>query len=391
MQQLSPEHLPLGDGRYVQLVRPIGRGSTATVYRAMMSGLGGVERPAAVKLYAPVASEDQEPVHASLRAIVQSGARVHHPNVVGAYDFAVFVRQAFSVHELVDGASLDALLGILGEKEQRLPLDIAVFIAVEVVEALHGARVGRDPTTGRSLGLVHLGLSPAEVLLSRHGEVKVSDFGASLARGASSGVRALDGVARRARFMSPEVARGEGGDERSDVFSVGVLMRELLLGPRFASGTSSSDVVTLARDGFVQPLTFQPQLPESLLAIVRRALEIDPDARFPNATALLFELRRAALALGVGDARFFLRRLLEREVRNAFEDTTVQTDVDAEPQAAEGEDAPVDESGATEVADADVLEEEPAPRDDESFGRTGEVPVLDIRRAMSRRRPPPRA
>lgn len=361
LQHVSPEHLPLGDGRFVQLARPLGKGALGVVQRASLVGLGGVERPVAVKLFPPFGSEDRDVVHAALRATLRRAARVHHPNVVATYDFAVFGTQAFVVEELVDGATLDALVESLASRGMRLPLDIALFVAVEVVEALHGARTSRDPVTGRPLGLEHLGLTPREVLLSRHGEVKVTDFGMSLVPGATSGVRDMASLARRARWMAPEIARGDGGDERSDVFSAGVLLRELLVGPRFPPGTSGSEAVALARDGFVLPLTFQPQLPEVLAPILHRALEVDAERRYPNATALLFDLRRAALALGVGDARFFLRRMLEREVRDAFEDTTVQTDVqDVEeipcPPEDEGdgkEDRPVE-------TDVDVVEVLPA-------------------------------
>lgn len=328
LQHVSPEHLPLGDGRFVQLARMLGRGAVSTVFRGLLSGLGGLDRPVAVKLFAPAASDERDSVNASIHATLRSAARVHHPNVVGIFDFSVFGAQPFAVAELVDGTTLDQLVTVLAERGSRLPLDIALFVAVEVVEALHGARVARDLTSGRAVGVAHHGLTPREVLLSRHGEVKVTDFGMSLVRGATSGVRDFASLARRARWMSPEVARGEGGDERSDVFSAGVLLRELLVAPRFDARLPASEAIGLAREGFVQPLTFQPQLPELLQPILRRALEVDPAQRYPNATAMLFDLRRAALALGVGDARFFLRRHLEQEARDAFEDTTVQTEID---------------------------------------------------------------
>jgi serine/threonine-protein kinase len=356
LQHVSPEHLPLGDGRFVQLARPLGKGALSVVHRASLVGLGGVERPVAVKLFAPTASDEREAVHAAIRGTLRRAACVHHPNVVGTFDFALFGAQAFAVQELVDGPSLDALVTQLAPRGRRLPLDIAVFVAVEAVEGVHGARVARDPATGRPAAVVHLGLTPREILLSRHGEVKVADFGMSMVRGATSGVRDLASLARRARWMSPEVARGDGGDERSDVFSLGVMLRELLVGPRFDAATSATEAVMLAREGFLMPLTFQPQLPEELLSILHRALEVEPDHRFLNATALLFELRRVALALGVGDARFFLRRMLEREVRDAFEDTTVQTDVaEVVELPCPPEDAESDAGGSADVVDLGAL------------------------------------
>lgn len=313
----------------------------ATVYRATLVGLGGLERPVAVKLFAPSASDDREAVHAALRETLWRAARLQHPNVVATHDVTLVGGQALAVLELVDGPSLDVLVELLGSRGVRLPLDIALFVAVEVVEALHGARTARDPASGRPLGLEHLGLTPREILLSHHGEVKVTDFGMSLVPGATSGVRDFASLARRARWMAPEIARGDAGDERSDVFSAGVMLRELLVGPRFDPGTTATEAVTLARDGFLKPLTFQPKLPDALASILRRTLEVDAERRYPNATALLFDLRRASLGLGVSDARFFLRRTLEREVRETFEDTTDQTEVPCPPEELEEIDADV--------------------------------------------------
>jgi serine/threonine-protein kinase len=174
------------------------------------------------------------------------------------------------------------------------------------------------------VGLLHLGLGPRKVLLGWRGEVKVTDFEASMARGASSGVRTLRAVGHRTATMAPEVALGARGDSRSDVFSLGIVLRELLVGPRFGPGVSNTEAVRLAREGFVQPIAFQPHLPETLVRIMLRALRLEPAERYPNASAMSFELRRAALALGVGDGRMFLRRALDREWGNDASEVTAE-------------------------------------------------------------------
>jgi hypothetical protein len=114
--------------------------------------------------------------------------------------------------------------------------------------------------------------------------------------------------------MAPEVACGRAGDARSDVFSLGVLLREMLQGPRFPAYVTDGEALAWARDGVVHRSMFEPQLPQELHAVIARALERDPTRRHPHAGALGFELRRIALAMGVGDGRAFLRTALARTV-----------------------------------------------------------------------------
>jgi serine/threonine-protein kinase len=321
--------LELGGGRRLRLLDSIGKGSAATVYRGQMStpvlGAEGVAvaRPVAVKLFTSLASDDSEPILSALAETTRRLACVAHPNVAQVYECGVWRGRPFIVSELVAGVSLTTLALTFRGKRRRLPLDVALFIGAEVGEALAGARVARD-VDGVQLGMVHHAVSAREVLLSWRGEVKVTDFETSTARAAGSSVRSLRGVAGRAVGMAPEVAQGREADARSDVFSFGVLLRELLVGPRFPDGLSDAEAIGLAREGYVKPLTFQPHLPQGLVAVIDRALEIDPDHRYPNACAMAFDLRREAFAMGVGDGRYFLRRVLEREWVQYADEVTAQ-------------------------------------------------------------------
>jgi serine/threonine-protein kinase len=321
--QLHHECVELGDGRFVKLQSVLGKGAFATVYRGLLQSENGLRRAVALKLFSAVSSDEAEQVLAQLVRTARRVACIDHPNIATIYECGEWQAQPFLVTELVEGVTLSALQDAFSSKHRRMPLDLSLFIACEVAEALAGARVARDHE-GVQLGMVHHALSARQVLLSWRGEVKVTDFEASTARASSSSVRSLRGVAGRATLLAPEVAQGCLGDARSDVFSFGVLLRELLIGPRFPPSLSNSDAIRLAREGYVQPMTFQPHLPQGLEEVLVRALEVDPEARYPNACALAFDLRRVVLAMGVGDGRYFLRKALEREWAEYAEEITSQ-------------------------------------------------------------------
>lgn len=309
------EYVELEDGRRVSLLELLGKGQISSVYRGAVDAPSGVRRAVAIKLFHDVATEEAEHVASVVRRAVRRTACIRHPNVVSVEDFGVTGGYPFVVQELVDGVTLEALMERHASRAQRMPLDLALFIATEMAEGLSGARTARDHA-GFQLGVLHLALSPREVLLSFRGEVKVVDFELSRAQGATSSVRSIRAVATRARTMAPEVAQGDDGDARSDVFSLGVIIRELLVGPRFPAGASDADLIRLAQEGHIEPISFSPHLPAALLPVLSRALEVDPYRRFPNATAMVYELRRIVFGMGVGDGRWFLRRSLDHEWGN---------------------------------------------------------------------------
>jgi eukaryotic-like serine/threonine-protein kinase len=309
--QQFQESVDVGDGRRIELYEQLGKGQSSTVFRAVLESTTGIKRSIAFKLFAAVASDEADHVLTCVAQTAERAACVRHPNVVEVYDCGIWLGQPFLMSELVEGVTLHEFTERYTQKQRRLPLDLALFIISEVGEGLSGARIARDHE-GMQLGMLHLGLSPREVLLSWRGEVKVTDFEVNRARAATSSVRSMRAVATRANMMAPEVAQGAPGDARSDVFSLGIMMRELLIGPRFPPGLTNAEAIRLAREGYVQPMCFQPHLPDALVQIMLRALDVEPEARFRNVSAMAFELRRLALALGVGDGRYFLRCALER-------------------------------------------------------------------------------
>jgi serine/threonine-protein kinase len=321
LRSAGSDVVALGDERRVLIGAVLGKGTSATVHRGILESESGLRRPVAVKVFAPVSSDDEAKLEGAIARTAQRAACIVHPNVVAVHDLGKHKGAPFVVTELVEGVPLPRLTSRYVERAVRPPLDVALFIAVEIGHALDGARRARD-FHGVGLGVAHLGLAPNEVLLSWRGEVKVTDFELSLARAASSSVRNLREIKGRVSYMAPEVAAGDRGDARSDVFALGTMMREMFVGPRFPRGITSAEAVRLAREGYVHPVCFRPDLPPYLDAVLQRALEIDPEARFPHAGALVFELRRIALAMGVGDGRDFLRRTLQRELAEETSEVT---------------------------------------------------------------------
>jgi serine/threonine-protein kinase len=299
----------------------------ATVYHAVETRSLGVEAAVAVKVFDVLASDEHESIFEILAHAVRDAACVRHPNVAQTLDLGcIGPLQPFVVSELVEGRPLTALLEAYRRAARRMPLDLALFIGVEIAEALAGARCACS-SDGIRLGLTHGELSPADVLLSWNGEVKVTDFGIASAARAASSIRSFSALARRARSLAPEVARGRAGDARSDVFSLGVTLRAMMLGPRFPASISDGEALELARDGAVVDGVFEPQLPDELTAILHRALDLDPAKRYAHAGALAVDLRHVAYAMGVGDGRAFLRSALPRVLGAAASDDEITSEL----------------------------------------------------------------
>jgi len=343
------DEIPLLQARRIQLGDTVVRGNVGTVYRARLESDGRVRRPVALKIFEVVSSDDREVVLPRLARLARHAAYVQHPNVVDVYEFGVLGNgQPFLVMELVAGESLSGLMEAYSRTHRRFPLDLGLFVGTEVAEALVGARRASTPE-GRRVGFAHGDLSAREVLFSWHGEVKVSDFGVARAVGVASTVRRIAMLARRVATVAPEVAQGQRDDGRSDVFSLGILLHEMMIGPRFPEGMPDAEKLDRARSGYVHSSVFCPQLPDALRNIILRAIAIDPDRRYPHAGVLAYELRRAALEMGVGDGRVFLRSamdsLLDQTAKEALLDgasdevpATVRPANDATPPGAFGED-----------------------------------------------------
>jgi beta-lactam-binding protein with PASTA domain/predicted Ser/Thr protein kinase len=267
----------LGDvlgGRY-RLLEPLGEGGMATIYRAHDEQLG---RDVAVKLLRPEYGRDSAFV-ARFRQEAKSAASLNHPNVVNVFDYGTDRAGPFIVMELVDGGDLASLI----REEAPLPPTAAAEIARQIADAL-GAAHGRQ--------IVHRDIKPSNVLLASGGRVKVVDFG--IARAFSEAQLTLPGTTLGSvHYFSPEQARGEPVTPSSDLYSLGLVLYEMLTGQRAWRGESPAAVAMARLSGEPpSPARLQPGIPPALDAIVRRSLATNPSDRFPSAGAFSQALQR---------------------------------------------------------------------------------------------------
>jgi serine/threonine-protein kinase len=266
-------------GRYA-LTEEIGRGSMGTVYKASDPL---IERTVAVKTIDLAKLDDGslEPRTRFLREAKAAG-RLNHPGIVTIYDVGEIEDVAFIVMELVEGRSLKDIL----DRGERIPLAAALAIVSQTAEALGFAH---------KHGVVHRDVKPGNVMLTRHGTVKITDFGiARIDQTARTRTGILVGSPG---YMSPEQLSGKPIDGRSDVFSLGSLFYELTAGRGPFDAERPEDVVTLMANitsrPHEPPSAVNPALPASIDAITARALAKRPADRYPGAGEMAADLRRA--------------------------------------------------------------------------------------------------
>lgn len=297
----------LSDGRVVTLVGSLGRGSLGEVQRGVLESGWGLRRPVAVKLFDTMPVDENREL---LRRLAQTGRRaacVRHPSVIQTLEIdgteSAHTARSLIVMELVGGESLTSLLTSWHEGAIRVPVDFALVVALKVAEGLSAALYS-EADDGSLTALTHGDLSPRQILVSADGEVKIGDFGQGDLRDVVSHVRSRYAIA----YTAPEVASGLVPDARADVFSLGVILHEMLVGPRFARKTPTEDVIKMVREGRFHTSVMEPNLPRDLRAVIDRALAANPEERYPQARAFAFDLRREMLRMGLCDAQTCVRQ-----------------------------------------------------------------------------------
>jgi eukaryotic-like serine/threonine-protein kinase len=262
----------------------------AEVYRAAAPASAGAERVVVIKRMLPRIASD-----ASARAMFAEEARlgthVRHPNVVQVLDYGENEEHPYLVLEFVQGVDLWRLMRFLTRTGRSLSVPQAMFVAREMLHGLHAVHEAADHT-GARLGVVHRDVSPSNVMLSIHGEVKLGDLG--IARSRLREKFPTTAVSERAKgklgYLAPEQVRGIESDRRADIFSAGVVIAELLMGRPLFAGGSELAVLLAIRDSKVHPfLEFAAQLPAGLGELIADALAQKPARR--HASAELFASR----------------------------------------------------------------------------------------------------
>lgn len=267
-----------------QVLDRIDAGGMAEVFKANSSSIEGFEKLVAIKRVLPDLTKNERFVRMFLDEAKVS-LHLNHTNIVHVFDLGMADGTYFIVMEFVDGTNLKELIQELAERGARLPVEQAAYIALEVCKGLAHAHAKTD-RQGNPLGIVHRDISPPNILLSREGEVKITDFG--LAKAKSQAEVTDPGVVKgKFGYLSPEAAWGEAVDARTDVFAVGILLWEMLAGRRLFLGESDYDTLEKVREAKVPDLGAHGcEVPAQLDEVMRRALAREPDDRHLSAEEL---------------------------------------------------------------------------------------------------------
>jgi len=271
-------------GRY-RLLELLGQGGMATIYRARDAQL---ERDVAVKVLRPEYGRDPD-FFARFRQEAQSAASLNHPGVVAVYDYGTDVVGPFIVMELVDGEDLASII----RRSGALPPRQAARLTSQAARAIAAAHES---------GFVHRDIKPGNILVTREGRVKVADFG--IARALAETALTLPGTTLGSvHYFSPEQARGETTTQASDIYSLGIVLFELLTGQRPWTGDSAAAIATARLTGPVpSPSTLRSGVPPILEAITRKAMALEPDQRFDSAADMADTLDRYLAESATGGA-----------------------------------------------------------------------------------------
>jgi len=264
-----------------QIIRKIDAGGMAEIFLAKAMSIQGMEKIVAIKRVLPSLTKNERFISMFLDE-ARLSILLNHANIVQVFDVNQSAGTYFIVMEYVDGHNVRRIFQKASELGYRVPVGVACFILMEVCKGLELAHNLRDPS-GKPLRIVHRDLSPPNVLLSKSGEVKITDFG--LAKAASQLTKTDPGIVKgKFSYLSPEVAEGRTADHRTDLFAGGIVLWELLANRRLFLGRSDVETVELVRKAEVPPVSrFNPEVTPDLEAIVNKALAKDPRQRFTSA------------------------------------------------------------------------------------------------------------
>ena len=302
-------------GQY-EILERIASGGMAELYKAKRTGVEGFQKIVAIKKILPHLADDEDFI-TMFADEAKLAAQLNHPNIIHIYDLGkIQAGGYFIAMEYVDGRDLRAIQMGARQFDVPLPVPLAVYIASKVASALDYAHRRRDAES-RELNIVHRDVSPQNILISYEGDIKLCDFG--IAKAASKASKTQSGALKgKIQYMSPEQAWGKPIDRRSDLFSLGVVLHELLTGDRLFQGDTDINVLEKVRTAEVAPPSrSNPEVPKNLDTVVLKALAREPDDRYANASDLLRDLDSVLYsyspAPGSADVAIYLHRLQAEE------------------------------------------------------------------------------
>lgn len=284
----DPDRTVLRTGRQMdsyRILRPLGAGGMGQVYLALDARLG---RHVALKFLPPELTSDAE-MFQRLEQEARTASALNHPNIVTIYEIGEFGGERYIVSEFVDGVTLRTAL-----ERKAVDFSSALDIAMQAASALVAAHTA---------GVTHRDIKPANIMVRHDGYIKVIDFGiAKAARKRKSGSHLTSGagaIVGTVDYMSPEQARGDEVDTRTDLWSLGVLLYEMLIGERPFRGRTESHVIVNILDNPPAQIPASRSIPLSVMAILDRALAKERAERYQTASEMLSDLHEAAQRAGV--------------------------------------------------------------------------------------------
>jgi eukaryotic-like serine/threonine-protein kinase len=277
-------------GKYV-LLEKLAMGGMAEVYLGRSIGAGGVGKFVAIKRILPQFSEQVEFVD-MFKDEASIAINLQHSNIVTITEFGMEKNQFFIVMDFVNGRNLKQILNKVKTANTGLGIEHIVYVAKEIAAGLDHAHRCLNPATAKPLNIIHRDMSPHNVMLSFDGEIKVVDFGIAKAETQIESTRAgtLKG---KFGYMSPEQADAQEVDQRTDVFSLGIILWELLANDRLFIGKNEIEILRKIKECNIQPLRkLNANIPPELEKIVSKALAKDRNLRYRNAEDLHRDLHR---------------------------------------------------------------------------------------------------
>jgi serine/threonine protein kinase len=300
-----------------QLIDRVAVGGMAEVFKAKRAGVEGFEKIVALKRILPHLSENKE----FLDMFVDEAKMVvglAHPNIVQIFDLGRIEKSYYIAMEYIHGRDLRTIMRRARDKGLRMPLDLSLRVVGQVCAALEYAHRKKDER-GQPMQIVHRDVSPQNILISFEGEVKLVDFG--IAKAATKASNTDRGALRgKLLYMSPEQAWGRPIDRRSDVFSLGIVLYEMLTEtkPFVGAGTEVSILELVRQCVITAAREINPRVPEPLDRLIMKALEREPDERYQDAGQMQRSLERFLRErppVSARDLARFLELLFDRTER----------------------------------------------------------------------------
>ena len=305
----------LSEQKY-EIVRQIYEGGMGIVYEARQLGSRGFVKRVAIKVVRERYAQNTEFIE-NFIGEAKLVADLIHTNIVQTYHLGEARGSCFIAMELIRGVNVEQFMDKLASVRRPVPVELAVFIISRVARGLAYAHAKTDPE-GNLLGIVHRDVSPKNIMIALEGDVKLTDFGIAKARGFLKDKEGEE-VAGKPEYMSPEQADFQITDKRSDIFSAGVVLAQLLTGENIFKGPSPEEsrlrVLACALPTF---LDLRPDIAPKLDEILRKALSKDSAARYQTADDFLYELEYFIYHKGYGPTNEtlgkFIRDLFKSEI-----------------------------------------------------------------------------